>query len=735
MKIHTTQNLTSNRPTNITVPQQVRYSNYNDSYAHSVSFMKKAPKNSENAKKIVESAKKKLEEIKDKATPESKKGDRLLKSSFFNWCLKLASFENIFSAVTAAVICIILRPLTIMALPDKGSKNKDKAEPKIEIVEKAPSQEEVKTDLAIPVDEKYVNNTEAPSFKSNKVSFKGKNNNKKERSAAKTNNMYASAQSIASGIAGVVTAVILTAPLKNGQDYVTKNMHKFLSKEKIKELYPWVRESSLLGKDGKLQEMGKWLTDKDGLAFKKDVNNCDMLPEFKKLADVSKETFEKILNLNIDFASQKGKSFNEVVTKDGKTLYDALSNFDKFGIKVKEEGIEDVQILFKDLDKKYLEKLIADSKGVNEWGNLDINSVYDGKDIVKDIKNWKTNDGKAWKPDFDSIYVTSELETANYKPRRSGKKRFDEKSQEWKFCAYQENGIDGRLGTEITNDMINADAKNTVHTKLLTWLPDLVFRVPVAVGTIALIPWVLKNVFGLEKAKPNEEKKADAVKEQAATVSKEQVSFKGKTSDLQNNNVSFKGKAPDPEKASGLTKFLAKWFGKKFLESPKMRKCAEWIKNLPGDTTEHMVVLGSVIQSGVYVNRTLSNKDLDNDKKKILALNQALCCVIPAIIGYTVGHFIGGFVKKVTYRYTGLMKEKIADLSKNGADDAAIKKAEEMSKNLGKNMKGVSALARLVSFTLIYRYLTPVVVTPVANAIGEKYLAKKKAKQESAQTL
>ncbi|MGN1153643.1 MAG: hypothetical protein ACI4S3_06410, partial [Candidatus Gastranaerophilaceae bacterium] len=528
-------------------------------------------------------------------------------------------------------------------------------------------------------------------------------------------------------------AAVISIPSKNGSDYVMKNLHKFLSADKIKEMYPWVKKSSLIGKDGKVVPKDLWINEADGLKFVSDLKECEKLPAIKKLADISKETWEKLLKLDIDFASQKGKSFNDIVTKDNRSIYD-LIDFNRLGIKVKEEGFSDAQILLRDLNKDYLEKLIADSKGVNEWGNLDINSVYENG-VVKDFRNWKTLDGKQWKLDLDSIGLSSELETASYLPRFSGEKRFDKKDQEWKFVAHQANGKNGALGTKITNEMVEAEANNMGLIKCLTWLPDITFRVPIAVGTIALIPWVLKNVFHLEKVKPKTQDKADSVKHQneikedSASVesdTKENINFKGKSA--QDNNISFKGKGKKP---SWLTKFLAKNYGKPLLESDKMRGFSKWLTTVPGDVSEHMVVLGSLIQSSVYINRTLSNKDLEDDRKKTLAINQFLCFLIPTFAGYTVNNLIGNKVKKIGYRYTDLMNQKIAKLKAIG-DTASLKKAEELATGLGTKIKGVGTLARLASFTLIYRYLTPVLVTPIANKIGDKYLSSKKEAQKSA---
>ena len=250
--------------------------------------------------------------------------------------------------------------------------------------------------------------------------------------------------------------------------------------------------------------------------------------------------------------------------------------------------------------------------------------------------------------------------------------------------------------------------------KDLTWLPDLSFRVPIAVGTIALIPWVLKNVFHIEKKKPTQQEQVVAQQANSQDVT-------NKTAE--ENNVSFKGKGV-PKKTNWFTKKMAEWYGKPLIESEKAAKLSEKLANMPGDVTQHMATLGSLITSSVYVQRTLSNKDMDPDRKKTLAVNQALCFVVPTIAAYTVDNMIKNKVKKIEYRYSGLKEHEAAIARINGKDAKAI------TDSLGKKLKGVRILAGLATFTLIYRYITPVAITPIANTIGDKLNARAKAKKE-----
>ena len=68
----------------------------------------------------------------------------------------------------------------------------------------------------------------------------------------------------------------------------------------------------------------------------------------------------------------------------------------------------------------------------------------------------------------------------------------------------------------------------------------------------------------------------------------------------------------------------------------------------------------------------------------------------------------------------------------NGLTNGNLAPKEEMEKILKRNsnqLKGVRTFMTIVTFTLIYRYLAPVLITPVANKIGNWLNAKIDAKQ------
>ena len=217
-----------------------------------------------------------------------------------------------------------------------------------------------------------------------------------------------------------------------------------------------------------------------------------------------------------------------------------------------------------------------------------------------------------------------------------------------------------------------------------------------------------------------------------AAVDSNATTFKARKT----NSPSFKGKnikVPSGNKIGELINKFDNWVGKtyaKYYALPLTNR--NWVHNLaqkftkiPGDMIEHMATLGSAITSGVYMARTLENKDLDDEKKKTLAINQGLCFVIPTIGAYTVNHFLLDFKKNLGYGYSGF-KEQQKALGK-----LSPKKLAELESKHGDRLKGIGPLASLFTFTLIYRYITPVLVTPFANWLGNKLYGEdsKKAKE------
>ena len=415
-------------------------------------------------------------------------------------------------------------------------------------------------------------------------------------------------------------------------------------------------------------------------------------------------------------------------------FFKRLFNKDAAAEPVKSKG----QILFKDIDREYLQELISKADDTSAWKDLDINSVFkDG--VVQDFRNWKhaSNPNKQWMLDLDTVFVSSPLETADYAPRITGRLRFDEAEGVHKFRTYQRNGINGGRGTEISDEMLRAEKESAGLIKSLTWFPDLVFRIPIAMTTISLIPWLLKTLFHVEKKKPVQQEvkqnELNNTKNEKVATDK-QVSFKGKVEpEKESSNVSFKANATKSKSIftrvlDVIGEFMGKLYGKPLIENELMAKVSAWLSDMPGGLTQAMATFGALLTSATYVGRTINNKNLEQDKRRTLAINQTLCFIVPTIAAYTVDRIINGWVKKNEYRFSGQEQKRAAVEAFKGEAG----KSEQIIKNLGKKVKGVRVLASLAVFTIIYRYATPVIITPIANWIGDKYNAKLKAKKEQA---
>lgn len=121
----------------------------------------------------------------------------------------------------------------------------------------------------------------------------------------------------------------------------------------------------------------------------------------------------------------------------------------------------------------------------------------------------------------------------------------------------------------------------------------------------------------------------------------------------------------------------------------------------------HLMVLGSTILSALYVKKTLDNDKLDEQKKKTLAINQTAVWGVSTFLSYC----FDGWANKGMNNF--------------------IRKFEEINKcnpgDLDKYTKGIKFVKTAVIMGTVYRYIAPVLVTPLANKIGNKLQEKKEA--------
>ncbi len=154
--------------------------------------------------------------------------------------------------------------------------------------------------------------------------------------------------------------------------------------------------------------------------------------------------------------------------------------------------------------------------------------------------------------------------------------------------------------------------------------------------------------------------------------------------------------------AWGLSKILQLKFIENFIK--KTKQC----KNL----YPHLSTTTSLVLSSFYIKRTLENDKLESDRKKTLAINQGIVCALSTIMAYTFDKIAGKKVNEFTNKFMTINFNK------------------ETPRALDNYKKGIRAASSMMIFGLMYRYIAPVLVTPIANHIGNKINKKKKIPNE-----
>lgn len=142
----------------------------------------------------------------------------------------------------------------------------------------------------------------------------------------------------------------------------------------------------------------------------------------------------------------------------------------------------------------------------------------------------------------------------------------------------------------------------------------------------------------------------------------------------------------------------------KFLSTKPIKNIIEKTKNY--DLLNHLMTFTSTVLSGFYIRQTLKNDKLDERKRKTLAINQAVVFLLS-----TIGCYAGD--KATNKWYDKKIVSRFAAVNHNLERDT-----------LKKYLFGFSSAKKIMIFGFIYRYLTPVIATPIANHIGNKLCEK-----------
>ncbi len=440
MKIHTTQNLSSpavSQPTNISLPREIRYTKYSDGMSLSESDkLKNSVSFKGNKKEILDKAIKVTKRKFAERVANKKIWDKVFKSGSFSRLLEITNKQEVLiNSATALIICTLLRPAAIMALP--GDRNKK--------------------DCA-----------------------------------------YASAHSFSSGVWGFFVPLVFIRPLAKGYNHVISEAGKYLRESTIKKRWPHVNLESIKNADGTIKPMSQW-KDYMGNDFIRDIKDVKKVAKPKHISEVSEKTLKKFFP-NLDVARNKNVSPNQWVKTDGNKASIDLQNV---FIAVKDTEKNDV--------KYYPLKYVTEDILKEVYPDLDVASTKAANGERLHFNDWRKKDGTAFEFNMNNIFLSDWSESRIGIPFITGKTYKDSAGKIKDIC-YQKNNKDGAMftpGTEITPEMVAAAEINAVVDKFGGWLPDLVVSYPRATATIAIIPFVLKEVFGIEKTKKVESKNTE----------------------------------------------------------------------------------------------------------------------------------------------------------------------------------------------------------------------------------
>ncbi len=149
---------------------------------------------------------------------------------------------------------------------------------------------------------------------------------------------------------------------------------------------------------------------------------------------------------------------------------------------------------------------------------------------------------------------------------------------------------------------------------------------------------------------------------------------------LSNNSSKFF--EPFTKMFGKTSEWLCKTVAKPVLGSRWFGKFAEVVRNSGDRLFQHCLTVGSVITSGLYMQRTLTNDKLDKDRKQTLAVNQFLTLGVSTAGAYLLDDYLKEWWENVSARYVGL---RVADSNFDKDFKDTNKAISAINKNLKSN--------------------------------------------------
>lgn len=192
-----------------------------------------------------------------------------------------------------------------------------------------------------------------------------------------------------------------------------------------------------------------------------------------------------------------------------------------------------------------------------------------------------------------------------------------------------------------------------------------------------------------------------------------------------------------------MTDWIAKNIIAKAMNTDFVARFAEKTKDSKY-IANHIITAGAAVGTATYVKKTLSlpEEKMESDRKKVLAANHILTFGVSTAGAYLVDGALFNKWRKVTNRYAELytkdndlmkkidgINKELKSQGKNKIDVIDYANDYLSDKKLVARLKGMDIAKTLLICTLIYRYLVPVAVTPIANKLGDKFLAHRKERE------
>ena len=271
------------------------------------------------------------------------------------------------------------------------------------------------------------------------------------------------------------------------------------------------------------------------------------------------------------------------------------------------------------------------------------------------------------------------------KPKIFSKKLVElmEKEKSLEKAAKDRDKVTGVIKDKAAKEAYKAVKRHRAALETLSKnIPDWVIAVPRSILTIALIPPILKYVFGVEKKKkPAQAEPQKAIDNNMQTqktmdfVNKpvfQQIKQGSAKADNNAKQQSFTGNVASEaaqavvntskDKSSifkplsdfydRCTDSVAKYFTSKVVDSKPMNYIADKLKD-SNNLFQHCLTTGSLITSGLYMEKTLTNDKLDKDRKKTLAVNQGLTFIISTAGAYSLDKYLKKWWENVTAKFVG----------------------------------------------------------------------------------